>query len=393
MTAIDRGFRIKSVRAVRIAPGGRGYWEGFTGTGAQSRFFFRDGWRTAYPRQVETAIVRIELDDGTIGWGEANAPIAPEVTVLVANALLAPILEGRGFDDPRAMWDLLYDANRGRGHHGSFYLDAVAMIDIALWDAVAKRAGLPLAALLAGEPRRHIPSYLSGLRQGSLDERIATARDWAGRGLEAIKLFFDADTAAGVAELGALQAALPEIRRWMVDVLWSFTTLEPAAAAKRAYGELGCGWLECPMLPEDLEGHRALCAAPGAPVALGEHVHARFECERWLAGGAVQVFQPDVGRTGVSEMLRLLAIAREAGVKVTPHMGSGLDIFQAATLHVAAVTDADLDCEFQAGIAGRLGDAIDTGWRFEAGGFTLPDRPGIGVVVDEAALQHFVVPA
>lgn len=389
----DRGFRIKSMRAARIDPGGRGYWEGFTGEGAEGRFFFRDGWRTAYPRRVETAIVKVELDDGTIGWGEANAPIAPEVTVLLANGLLAAILEGRGFESPEAMWDLLYDANRGRGHHGSFYLDAAAMIDIAVWDAIAKRAGRPLAAMLAPEPRRHIACYLSGLRQGSRAERVLAAKGWADRGLEAVKLFMDGDTEAGVGEIGALQSALPEMRRWMVDVLWSFTEIEPAAAAKRAYGDLGCGWLECPMLPEDLDGHRALCAKPGAPIALGEHVHTRFESERWLRGRAVDIFQPDVGRTGVSEMRRLLAIAREAGVKVTPHMGSGLDIFQAATLQIAAVTDADLDCEFQAGIAGRLGEAIDTGWRFRDGGFTLPDRPGIGVEVDEAALQRFVVPA
>jgi L-alanine-DL-glutamate epimerase-like enolase superfamily enzyme len=72
-------------------------------------------------------------------------------------------------------------------------------------------------------------------------------------------------------------------------------------------------------------------------------------------------------------------------------MGGALDLFQAATLHVAAACGEDLLCEYQAGLAGRLGAAIDSGWRYERGAFRLPERPGLGVAVDLEALAPFVV--
>ena len=286
----------------------------------------------------------------------------------------------------------LYDAQRGRGHQSGYQLDAIAMVDIAVWDALAKRAGLPLARFLDATPRQVIPAYLSGIRRPTRDERIAHGRDWAARGITGIKLFFDGDTEAGRDELAALQAALPEVRRWMVDVLWSLPDLDAAARAKAAYGELGVEWLECPMLPEDLEGHVSLQRLPGAPIALGEHVHTRFDSGPWLARRALDVFQPDMGRTGISDGLRQIALARDAGIAVTPHMGSGLDVFQAATLHVAATCPDSHLAEFQAGLAGRAPEAIQSAWRFADGAFHLPEQPGIGVEVDEAVLRGMVVP-
>jgi D-galactarolactone cycloisomerase len=388
----EHAFRIRRITARRVALDGPSYWESFVGGGAGARFLFKPGWRTVYASRVETAVVAVELDDGTVGWGEANAPIVPEVTCLLANSLLAPVLEGRHFEEPTALWDLGYDIQRGRGHLAGFHLDALAMIDVAVWDAVARRTGLPLATLLAELPRTTIPVYLSGLRQGGQDERIAAARRWADQGLTGIKIFHDHNTAGGLAELAALQDGAPAIERWMVDVLWSLPSLEAAAYAKARYHEQGAQWLECPLPPEDLDSHRQLAALPGTAVALGEHLHTRFEAAPWLTAGALQVFQPDVGRTGVSDMLRQTALAKSCDVPMTPHMGSGLDIFQAATLQVAAALgDPSLLTEFQAGLSGRLGDAVRSAWAFADGGFRLPDEPGIGIAVDEAALARFVV--
>ncbi|MEM7022716.1 MAG: enolase C-terminal domain-like protein, partial [Pseudomonadota bacterium] len=225
------------------------------------------------------------------------------------------------------------------------------------------------------------------------DQRIATAREWAAGGLTGIKLFFDGDTRRGVEELAALRAAVPDIERWMVDVLWSLADVEAAAEARRAYGELDVVWLECPLIPEDLDGHRQLQEYPGTPVALGEHFHTHYESRSWLAGMALNVFQPDVGRTGISDMLRQIEIGRAAGILTTPHMGSGLDIFQAATLHMAAVCEPDLLCEYQAGLSGRLEGAIDTGWVYRDGSFVLPDRPGLGVDITLDHLERFIVRA
>jgi D-galactarolactone cycloisomerase len=392
MAAPNQSFTIANVAVFHVVPGGGGYWESYLGGGAAPRrFLVREGWRTAYASAVESVFIRVTLADGSTGWGEPNAPIGPEITGRVARDLLQPLLLGREFEDPTALWDFLYDTERGRGHGSGFYLDAIAGIDLAVWDALARRASLPLATLLSERPRAVLPAYLSGLRQATREERIEAAHRWAGDGLAGIKLFLDGDLAAGEAELQALQDAVPEIGRWMVDVLWSFETLEPAAEAKAAFGARGAAWLECPLLPEDLSGHARLARRPGAPVALGESFHTRFEAGPWLDAGAIEVFQPDIGRTGISDGLRQLAMARAAGVPVTPHMGSGLDLFQAATLSFAAACDDAHLQEYQAGLAGRLGDAVDSAWSYQGGAFMLPDRPGVGVEIDLDRLAPAIV--
>ena len=88
---------------------------------------------------------------------------------------------------------------------------------------------------------------------------------------------------------------------------------------------------------------------------------------------------------------RMLAAAQAAGVTLTPHMGGALDIMQAATLHFAAALARDLPCEYQQGLANRIPGALRSHWQLRPGGFSVPEAPGLGVDVDEDALQQFVV--
>ena len=150
----ERGFGIRRISARRVVLDGPSYWESFVGGEAPGRFLFKPGWRTVYASRVESAVVAVELDDGTVGWGEANAPIVPEVTCLLANRLLGPVLEGRDFAEPAAFWDLGYDIQRGRGHLAGFHLDALAMIDVAVWDA---SPGVPGCRWRRCSPKRRAP--------------------------------------------------------------------------------------------------------------------------------------------------------------------------------------------------------------------------------------------
>ena len=106
---------------------------------------------------------------------------------------------------------------------------------------------------------------------------------------------------------------------------------------------------------------------------------------------ALDVYQPDIGRTGFSDYMIQMQIASQYGIPTTPHMGSGVSVFQAATLQCAAVASEDYLQEFQGGLSDRLDKASDTGWKYADGGFVLPDRPGIGVEINEALLEPFIV--
>lgn len=377
------------------------YWEDYKGKGSRGtagerpRFEFRVGWRTVYPLTVESWLLRVHLSDGTVGWGEGNCPIGPEVACLVADSLLQPMVAGREFGSPRELWDFLYDAQRGRGYASGYWLDAMAALDIALFDAIGKREGIPVSALLSDEPRRHLPVYLSGLRKRTREERLAHLQRWLGTGLTGVKLFVDGDLDAGVAEVEYLQTGCAEagvdVDQWMVDTLW-MVPRERGPEARRRFGDLGCRWLECPLEPEDLAGHRELMQHPGAPIALGEHFRTHYQTADWFADPpALDVFQPDIGRTGFSDGLRQMQQARAAGVPTTPHMGNGLGPFQAATLHFATACGGEYLQEYQAGLAERATLVSTTAWEYADGAFVVPDAPGLGVDVDEEALARYVV--
>ncbi len=393
---INIDFTIARIDAFHIAfTDEPSYWEDYKGKGgddAGARFEFRDGWRTVYPLTVEGYLLRVELADGSIGWGEGNCPIGPEVACLVAESLQQPMVRGREFGSPLQLWDFLYDAQRGRGYASGYWLDAMAAIDIALYDAIGRREDVPVSAMLCDRPRTELPVYLSGLRRRTPEDRLENLKDWLGTGLTGVKLFVDGDLDAGTAEVEFLQAGAGDATdRWMVDTLWMVST-ENGPEARRRYGELNCTWLECPLEPEDLQGHRELLTHPGAPIALGEHFRTHFQTEAWFESPrSLDIFQPDIGRTGFSDGLRQLQQANAAGVPTTPHMGNGLGPFQAATLHFSTACGHEHLQEYQAGLADRATLVGSTAWTYADGKFVVPNTPGLGVEVDEQALGRYVV--
>ena len=386
---------IKSVDSVHLAfKGSASYWESYRageGDRLTERFEFKQGWQTVYARYIETPLVKVTLSDGTVGWGEANAGIGPEVVCLIVNELLAQMIEGQEFENPAALWDFLYDTQRGRGYSSGYWLDAMAAIDIAVWDAIGKREQAPVAALLAPDPRKRFDVYLSGVRRATLEERIEHVNGWIDTGLRGAKIFLTGDVEAGVAELDGLMAGAPELEEWMVDTLW-MCSHESAELGKAEYGKRSVRFFECPLQPEDLAGHQELVKKPGAPIALGEHFRSRYQMEAWVGRPrALDVYQPDIGRTGFTDYMIQKEIAANAGITTTPHMGTGVSVFQAATLQCAAVASPEYLQEFQGGLSDRLAEASDTAWQYKDGGFVLPDRPGIGVAINEGLLEPFVV--
>ena len=391
----NTNISIKSIEAIHIAfKNSDSYWESYRaneGDRVTDRFEFKQGWQTVYARTIETPLVKITLSDGTVGWGEANAGIGPEVVCLIINGIQAQMIEGQEYENPGALWDFLYDSQRGRGYSSGFWLDALAAIDIAVWDAIGRREQMPVAAILDPNPRKSFDVYLSGVRRSTLEERIDHVNSWIDTGLKGAKIFLTGDIEAGVTELDGLMAGAPSLEQWMVDTLW-MCSHESAERGKLEYGKRNVRFFECPLQPEDLIGHQDLVAKPGAPIALGEHFRTRYQMEAWVQQPrALDVYQPDIGRTGFTDYMNQMEIAAKAGILTTPHMGTGVSVFQAATLQCAAVAPPDYLQEFQGGLSDRLEKASDTAWKYADGGFVLPDRPGIGVEINEELLDPFIV--
>ena len=393
--SFNTNFAIQSVESIHLAfKNTASYWESYRsneGDRQTDRFEFKQGWQTVYARYIETPMVKVTLSDGTVGWGEANSGIGPEIVCMIVNDLLAQMINGQDFESPAALWDFQYDTQRGRGYSSGYWLDALAAIDIAVWDAIGKREQSPVAALLAPNPRTRFDVYLSGIRRSTLQERSEHVNSWIDTGLRGAKIFLTGDVDKGTAELDGLMEGAPDLEQWMVDTLWMCSP-ESAELGKSEYGRRNVRFFECPLQPEDLNGHQILVKKPGAPIALGEHFRSRYQMESWVQEPrALDVYQPDIGRTGFSDYMVQMKIASQYGIPTTPHMGSGVSVFQAATLQCAAVASADYLQEFQGGLSDRLDKASDTGWKYADGGFVLPDRPGIGVEINESLLEPFIV--
>ena len=146
----------------------------------KSDYYFESEWSEVYSRNVESLFVRIDTDAGIHGWGESQSPIIPEVAQTIIDRLLSPMLIGRDPIDTDRLFDLMYKSMSVRGHTTGFMLDAIAGMDIALWDIKGKAAGQPVARLLevTGESiRTRLPLYVSGLRAESIEGKAEFAAD------------------------------------------------------------------------------------------------------------------------------------------------------------------------------------------------------------------------
>ena len=144
------GMKITRVDAFAIGIGDVG----------EPEYLVNDDFRySIYGTRHQTVIARVETDAGVIGYGEGQSPISPETTKTIVETALRPILLGRDPLDSSALWYRMYSVMRERGHQTGFYPDALAAVDIALWDIKGKATGLPVYKLLGGAFRDRVPVY------------------------------------------------------------------------------------------------------------------------------------------------------------------------------------------------------------------------------------------
>jgi len=130
-------------------------------------YIVRKGNRTVYPTFDRSVLVRMTTKSGIVGWGETYGIVAPGAVAALINDLLTGFVIGRDASNPAAIYDDLYDMMRVRGYTGGFYVDALAALDIALWDIAGQEAGKSVRELLGGGVES-FPAYVSGLPEKTL---------------------------------------------------------------------------------------------------------------------------------------------------------------------------------------------------------------------------------
>ncbi|MFI8221463.1 mandelate racemase/muconate lactonizing enzyme family protein [Streptomyces sp. NPDC085932] len=347
-------------------------------------YFVRDPWRSLYSPAMETVLVSVMTDDGIEGWGEALAPVAPEVVAAIIDRMLGPWLLGR---DPRAvrpLWDGMRDLMRERGHLVGHQADALAALDIALWDVAGKACNASVAQMVGGAYRHDIPVYVSGLPEPTDEGRARLAAKWQEQGAHAVKIAAGKGIEADLATYDAIAAAAPGLRI-AVDAHWVYS-LSEALELGQALDRRRALFFEAPMAPEDTEGHRALASRLTTPVAVGEAMRNRYEFRDWLSRRALGLAQPDVARTGITEAMIIAALADTHHVQVACHHSVGLGVALAAGLHVSAAMANCPFFEFQPTTLPFSQRILRTPLDGGPTGFSLPAGPGLGIEIDREAV-------
>ncbi|GAA2233535.1 mandelate racemase/muconate lactonizing enzyme family protein [Promicromonospora sukumoe] len=254
---------------------------------------------------------------------------------------------------------------------------ALAAIDIALYDLKAKRAGLPLAKLL-GAHRDSVRTYNTsgGFLNASIEEVKERASRSIAEGIGGIKIKVGLpDRRTDLARVAAVREHIGADVPLMVDAnqQWDRST---ALRMGRRLEEFDLVWIEEPLDAYDAEGHAALAAALDTPIATGEMLASVAEHERLIEKRACDIIQPDAPRVGgITQFLRLLTLADQAGLDLAPHFAMEIH------LHLAATYPREPWVEHFDWLDPLFNERLET----KDGRMLVPDRPGLGVTFSEQA--------
>lgn len=285
------------------------------------------------------------------------------------------VAEGLIGEDPNdiaRVYDKLLWAGASVGRSG-VATQALAAIDVALWDLKAKRAGLPLAKLL-GAHRDSVRTYnTSG---GFLNASLEEVRDRATRSLEegigGIKIKVGLpDSAEDLRRVAGVREHIGADVPLMADAnqQWDRAT---ALRMGRRLEEFDLVWIEEPLDAYDAEGHAQLAAALDTPIATGEMLASVAEHVRLIDARACDIIQPDAPRVGgITQFLRLAALADQRGLGLAPHFAMEIH------LHLAAAYPREPWVEHFDWLDPLFEERLET----RDGRMLVPDRPGLGVTL------------
>lgn len=341
-------------------------------------------------RDRPVVLVRVVDTDGAVGWGEAwcNWPaVGAEHRARLVNDF-ADRLVGRTFEEPAQAFQLLTQQLEVlvlQTLEVGPIAQAVAGIDIAMWDLFARKAGQPLNRYLGGAAVTHVPVYATGINPDQ-PEVFAAAR--RAEGHRAFKLKTGFGHARDVRNLQAIREAIGPDDELTCDAN-QVLDVEQAIAFARDIAPLKMTWFEEPIRVDAPAEHwRRLAAASSTPLAGGENLQgAQFDAA--CADRVLQVIQPDITKWGgVTGSIHIARAAVAAGKRYCPHyFGGGVSLL--ASLHVLAAAGGtgllEFDCHPNPGREAVVGDLLPV----HEGRVPVPTGAGLGAVPDLAALRRY----
>ncbi|MEP3112959.1 mandelate racemase/muconate lactonizing enzyme family protein [Nisaea sp.] len=359
------------IKSVDVIPLQIPFEDGSTGSGLMPT-----KWTT-----LEIVLVRIETENGIVGWGDGFAYSCRRAVAAAIEDMVAPLLVGREIDDIAALNLELQQRLHLHGRYG-ITMFAISAIDIALWDIAAKHEETSLARLLAVRPRTSLPAYASLMRYAEPDLVRSFAAKAVAEGYKTVKLH---EISLDAIKAGRQGAGTETKLATDVNCNWS---IEQAHEIMPHMRRLDLYWVEEPVFPpDDAEALGMLQAEYGVAIASGENACTSVEFAR--TAPHIKYLQPSVTKVGgVSEFLRVCDVAEGYGASVMPHapyFGPGYW----ATIQLTAAREI---CEQFEHLYIEPEAYLDPSIPLPSGGeVEVLDRPGIGFEPDPDIIERFKI--
>ncbi|HME60835.1 MAG TPA: mandelate racemase/muconate lactonizing enzyme family protein [Candidatus Binatia bacterium] len=350
---------------------------------SEGQVFSRSGVRSTR----STTLVQVETDEGISGIGSCSGN--GELIEVIVGRVLKPLLVGMDPMEIDEIWDRAY-VRGGHKEFGTRGIGVVALsgIDVALWDILGKVRGVPLYQLLGGKCRDKVPVYATALYPEEPSKVAKRARVFADQGFHGVKIKVGFDLDKDIRIVRAVREELGTEFVIMTDANQGYS-VDVALKASDAFADCGAYWLEEPLFVEDIEGHATLREKGKTPIAVGENLHMSYAFENFIARDAVDFVQPDVARAGgITEIRKITALAAKHNVPVSFHTwGDGVAL--AASAHLSAAVEDSIVMELDYTYNPLREELLCEPFKVENGYLIPPEKPGLGIELDQEALQRF----
>jgi L-alanine-DL-glutamate epimerase-like enolase superfamily enzyme len=270
-------------------------------------------------------------------------------------------------------------------------ISALSGIDIALWDILGKSLNTPVWQLLGGRKAERMPAYASG-GWAPVDQIGAQLQGYLAKGgFGAVKMrigVYDGSPAASARRVIAAREALGPDVEIMCDAHGTFTVSE-ARQFCHLVRDCGVAWFEEPVAGDDKRGLAEVRSGTAIPIAAGESECTRFDFHDLITLRAADILQPDLAICGgITEAMRISALASAANLRLAPHMWAGAPAF-AASLHVAAASPAAYMLEYSLGANPMIHELVEEQFPVHAGMVEIPSRPGLGITIRADFVERY----
>lgn len=339
----------------------------------------------------DSVLVRVETDEGHVGWGEAHHGRCPGAIAKLIDTTMRELVLGFDAHDVSGVWARVYKMQLASHGMGAAAALALSGIDMALWDIRCQASGLPLYKLLGGAAKP-IKAYAGGIALGWQDPASLAeeAKRYVAEGYRALKLRMGDTPVRDIARVRAVRKAVGEEIDILTDANTAYT-LDDARRVMPAFEECAVGWLEEPFPPQDRHAYAIAATLGRVPLAAGENHYTRYEFATLLEDGHVQFVQPDLSKTGgVTEAMRIAAMASAQKLTVNPHT-SATAINMATTIQFLCAVDNPGYFEGDVTALNPFRDALadQAPYRLDDKGCVRPhEGVGIGLKIDTKFIEE-----